>query len=148
MDRSASAEVVDFVANPPQLRPPLRVTPQSPPAPRDKKKEELPFLRPRANLRFSWLRESAFSVHPAPVPLFVHFADFCEFGVGDGGGYYMDSIQPILSFSCFRGIFREFRVMMFKSEESRTRNRSTSKNPYGYPDSFHHLKKSGPCTPA
>ena len=23
---------------------------------------------------------------PAPVPLFVHFVDFCEFGVGDGGG--------------------------------------------------------------
>jgi hypothetical protein len=39
----------------------------------------------------------------------------------------MGPIQPILSFSCFRGRFREFRVMTSTPEESSTRNRSTSK---------------------
>jgi len=52
--------------------------------------------RPRANLRFAWLRASAFSVHPAPVPLFVNSVEFRGFSVGDGGGYYMGPIQPIL----------------------------------------------------
>jgi hypothetical protein len=32
-----------------------------------------------------WLRASLLA-HPAPVPLFVHFADFRKFCVGDGGG--------------------------------------------------------------
>jgi len=49
----------------------------------------------------------------------------CEFGVGDGGGYYMGPVQLILSFSCFCGRFREFRVMIFTPEESLTRNRNT-----------------------
>ena len=65
------------------------------------------------------------SVPPAPVPLFVNFVDFRKFSVGDGGGYYMGPVQLILSFSCFRGLFREFRVMIFTPEESLTRNRNT-----------------------
>ena len=39
---------------------------------------------------------ASLSAHPTPVPLFVNSVDFCGFRVGDGGGYYMDSIQPIL----------------------------------------------------
>jgi hypothetical protein len=83
-------------------------------------------------------------LRPAPVPLFVHFVDlrvgrgtrttlaeqiydlrFRKFRVGDGGGYYLCPVQLILSFSCFRGRFREFRVMIFTPEESLTRNRNT-----------------------
>ena len=54
--KPCSAEVVDFVANPPQLRPPLRSSP------------------PQLSARLS--------AHPAPVPLFVNFVDFRKFRVG------------------------------------------------------------------
>ena len=55
-----------------------------------------------------------------PVPLFVHFVDFCDFlcwGTGEGTIYI--STQPIFLFSCFRFYFREFRVMVDQRESSR-----------------------------
>ncbi len=48
----------------------------------------------------------------APVPLFVNFVDFRRFCVGDGGGYDLHQHNnQYFSFSCFRVLFSEFRVM-------------------------------------
>ena len=65
-------------------------------SPRLAQGEGLPFPAVTSFLRkLAWLRASL-SAHPAPVPLFVNSVDFRGFSVGDGGGYYMGSIQPIL----------------------------------------------------
>ena len=118
------------------LRPPLRVSPlaqggggKRPPLSAVHPKKKGNAKRPRVYSKASpppapRIKEK--SIHfSAPVPLFVNFVDFRKFRVGDGGGYYMGPVQLILSFSCFCGRFREFRVMIFTPEESLTRNRNT-----------------------
>ncbi len=45
--------------------------------PRDSRKER------EGGAKRPWAYSKA---SPHPCPLFVHFVDFCEFGVGDGGG--------------------------------------------------------------
>ncbi len=55
---------------------------------------------------------------PTPVPLFVYSVDFRGFCVGDGGGYYMGSIQPFFLFSVFLCDFCVFRVMMRPSKKN------------------------------
>jgi len=89
------------------------------------------------------------SIHfSAPVPLFVNSVDFRGFRVGDGEGTTWVPSNQFFIFSVFLCDFCVFRVMIRPSKRIPYTKPTYIQRIYnGNPDSFHHLKKSGPCTP-